>query len=78
MGFGKSETPQDRTYDASEHILNLESLLVDTLDLTDITLVLRDWGGPSAPGSRCVTPTGSPGSSPPTPCCLSQTTSPLS
>ena len=50
MGFGKSETPQDRTYDASEHILNLESLLVDTLDLTDITLVLRDWGGPIGTG----------------------------
>ncbi|SEI16900.1 MULTISPECIES: alpha/beta fold hydrolase [unclassified Leifsonia] len=50
MGFGKSETPQDRTYDASEHILNLESLLVDTLDLTNITLVLRDWGGPIGTG----------------------------
>jgi haloalkane dehalogenase len=46
MGFGKSETPENRTYDASEHILNLQSLLVDTLDLTDITLVVRDWGGP--------------------------------
>jgi haloalkane dehalogenase len=46
MGFGKSETPQDRTYDASEHIQNLESLLVDTLGLTNITLVVRDWGGP--------------------------------
>lgn len=50
MGFGKSETPQDCTYDASEHILKLESLLVDTLDLTDITLVVRDWGGPIGTG----------------------------
>ena len=50
MGFGKSETPQNRTYDASEHTSNLESLLVDTLDLTDITLVLRDWGGPIGTG----------------------------
>jgi haloalkane dehalogenase len=45
MGFGKSETPQDRTYAAAEHIANLESLLVDELDLHDITLVMHDWGG---------------------------------
>ncbi|WP_461062013.1 alpha/beta fold hydrolase [Streptomyces pseudoechinosporeus] len=45
MGFGKSATPSDRTYLVGEHIDNLEKLLVDTLDLTDITLVLRDWGG---------------------------------
>jgi len=63
MGFGKSETPENRTYDASEHISNLESLLVDTLDLTDITLVVRDWAAPSEPGSRCVIPAGSHGSS---------------
>jgi haloalkane dehalogenase len=50
MGFGKSETPQDRTYDIGEHVLALESLLVDTLDLTDITLVVRDWGGPIGTG----------------------------
>lgn len=46
MGFGKSATPQDRTYLAGEHVDNLESLLVDTLDLRDVTLVLHDWGGP--------------------------------
>jgi pimeloyl-ACP methyl ester carboxylesterase len=45
MGFGKSATPSDRTYLAGEHIENLEKLLVDTLDLTGITLVMRDWGG---------------------------------
>lgn len=49
MGFGKSETPQDRSYDAREHNLYLESLRVDTLDLSDITLV-RDWGGPIGTG----------------------------
>jgi cis-3-alkyl-4-acyloxetan-2-one decarboxylase len=50
MGFGKSATPQDRTYLAIEHIDNLEKLLVDTLDLSDITLVLHDWGGPIGAG----------------------------
>ncbi|TDJ63787.1 MAG: alpha/beta fold hydrolase [Proteobacteria bacterium] len=45
MGFGKSETPQDRRYTIEEHCDNLEKLVLD-LDLTDITLVLQDWGGP--------------------------------
>jgi cis-3-alkyl-4-acyloxetan-2-one decarboxylase len=46
MGFGKSADPADRAYDASEHVANLSSLLVDELDLADITLVMHDWGGP--------------------------------
>lgn len=45
MGFGKSETPQDRDYSIRDHADNLERLLLH-LDLTDITLVLQDWGGP--------------------------------
>jgi pimeloyl-ACP methyl ester carboxylesterase len=45
MGFGKSETPQDRTYSIQEHTENLERLLLD-LDLRDITLIVQDWGGP--------------------------------
>jgi haloalkane dehalogenase len=45
MGFGKSETPQDRGYTPAEHYENLESLLLD-LDLRDVTLVMQDWGGP--------------------------------
>jgi haloalkane dehalogenase len=45
MGFGKSETPQDRSYSAQEHTENLTRLLVD-LDLRDITLIGQDWGGP--------------------------------
>jgi haloalkane dehalogenase len=49
MGFGKSETPQDRTYSTREHIDNLERLL-DHLRLTDITFVGQDWGGPLASG----------------------------
>lgn len=45
MGFGKSETPQDRTYTLQTHVENLERLL-DELDVTDLTIVCQDWGGP--------------------------------
>jgi pimeloyl-ACP methyl ester carboxylesterase len=47
MGFGKSETPQDRVYTLRTHVDNLTALL-DDLELTDITLVAQDWGGPIA------------------------------
>jgi haloalkane dehalogenase len=50
MGFGKSETPQDRSYLLAEHVANLESLLVGELDLSRVTLVLHDWGGPIGSG----------------------------
>lgn len=49
MGFGKSETPQDRSYSTREHVDNLERLL-DHLELSDITFVGQDWGGPIASG----------------------------
>ena len=45
MGFGKSETPQDRDYTLRTHVENLEALVLE-LDLRDITLVVQDWGGP--------------------------------
>jgi pimeloyl-ACP methyl ester carboxylesterase len=45
MGFGKSETPQDRDYSIRDHAGNLEKLLLH-LDLRDVTLVVQDWGGP--------------------------------
>ena len=45
MGFGKSETPQDREYVFTEHVKNLEAFIED-LNLTDITFVIQDWGGP--------------------------------
>jgi pimeloyl-ACP methyl ester carboxylesterase len=45
MGFGKSETPQDKSYSIREHYENLERLLLH-LDLREVTLVLQDWGGP--------------------------------
>ena len=45
MGFGKSETPQDRDYTLETHVANLEALF-DELGLEGITLVGQDWGGP--------------------------------
>ena len=57
IGFGKSETPQDRVYTMKTHVENLTAL-IDELELHDITFVVQDWGGmissrvlPSAPGS---------------------------
>jgi len=47
MGFGKSETPQDRDYGIADHVGNLAALL-DDLGLDGITLVAQDWGGPIA------------------------------
>jgi haloalkane dehalogenase len=44
MGFGKSETPQNRPYLLAEHVENIVKLVVE-LDLRDITLVVHDWGG---------------------------------
>jgi len=44
MGFGKSETPPDREYSLRTHVENFTKL-VEALDLTNITLVIQDWGG---------------------------------
>lgn len=49
MGFGKSETPQDRTYRLQDHIDNLERFVLG-LDLRDLTLVMHDFGGPAGMG----------------------------
>ena len=49
MGFGKSETPQDRTYWLQDHIDNLEAFVL-ALDLSEITLVMHDFGGPVGMG----------------------------
>ena len=43
MGFGKSETPQDREYTLKTHVENLAAL-IEELDLQNITFVLQDWG----------------------------------
>lgn len=45
MGFGKSETPPERSYKIREHVDNLEALLAH-LDVREVTLVGQDWGGP--------------------------------
>lgn len=46
MGMGKSETPPSPSpYRLRDHVANLEALML-ALGLTDITLVLHDWGGP--------------------------------
>lgn len=46
MGMGKSDVPKSPyPYRLQHHIDNFESLL-SSLGLTDITLVLHDWGGP--------------------------------
>jgi len=45
MGFGKSETPQDKVYHLRTHVENLTAL-IDELNLQDITFVVQDWGGP--------------------------------
>lgn len=49
MGFGKSATPADRSYWLQDHIDNLERLVL-ALDLTGITLVMHDFGGPVGMG----------------------------
>lgn len=46
MGMGKSSVPDEPyPYRLHHHIENLESLLLQ-LDLTNITLIVHDWGGP--------------------------------
>ncbi len=49
MGFGKSETPANRSYWLQDHVDNLEAF-VAALGLTDITLVMHDFGGPVGMG----------------------------
>lgn len=73
MGFGKSETPQDRRYVIRDHVDNLEGL-IDHLGMEDITIVGQDWGGPIGQAYAlrhpdrvkrlCLMNTGSPGAPP--------------
>ena len=44
IGCGLSEKPQDWSYRLEDHIENL-SILIEALDLHDVTLVVHDWGG---------------------------------
>jgi len=47
MGFGKSETPDDKEYVFKTHVENLMAF-TDDLGLGDITFIVQDWGGPIA------------------------------
>lgn len=44
-GFGLTEAPLDYGFTPGEHSQQIERF-VDRLGLTDITLVMQDWGGP--------------------------------
>jgi haloalkane dehalogenase len=45
LGFGRSEAPRDFSYRPPAHATLIERLLRG-LDLSNVTLVLHDWGGP--------------------------------
>ncbi|MEX2194030.1 MAG: alpha/beta fold hydrolase [Thermoleophilaceae bacterium] len=56
MGFGRSDKPADpRRYRLAGHVENAVGLL-DQLDLTDVTLLLHDWGGPIGLGAAVERP----------------------
>jgi cis-3-alkyl-4-acyloxetan-2-one decarboxylase len=55
MGFGKTETPPGREYTLKTHVDNLEALILE-LDLSEVTLVMQDWGGPIGGGFACRHP----------------------
>ena len=46
IGFGQSDKPYDWPYTPQAHAANLD-LLLESLDLQNITLVVQDWGGPT-------------------------------
>lgn len=45
IGFGLSDKPKDWSYLPEDHTKNLTAL-INNLELSNITLVLQDWGGP--------------------------------
>jgi haloalkane dehalogenase len=45
LGFGLSEKPAGFSYRPADHAAVVEAF-VDALDLTDVVLVVHDWGGP--------------------------------
>lgn len=55
LGCGLSDKPQDYAYTLANHIKNL-SLLIDHLDLSDISLFVHDWGGPIGLGAAVQQP----------------------
>lgn len=58
MGMGKSSVPAaPYPYRLAHHIANLEHLLIQHLDLSAMTMVLHDWGGPVGLGVATRHPT---------------------
>jgi haloalkane dehalogenase len=56
IGFGRSDKPRQRTaYTVRSHTQWLMDFL-DALDLTGITLVVQDWGGPVGLGALAARP----------------------
>ncbi|MHB1710013.1 MAG: haloalkane dehalogenase [Acidimicrobiales bacterium] len=46
VGFGRSDKPTSQAdYTYARHVEWMRSVLFDSLDLSDITLVCQDWGG---------------------------------
>jgi haloalkane dehalogenase len=46
VGFGKSDKPADRaSHTYQRHVDWMRRLLIDELDLSDVTLFVQDWGG---------------------------------
>jgi len=55
IGCGLSDKPQDYPYRLSQHIENLIRL-IEHLDLTDLTLLVHDWGGAIGLGAALQVP----------------------
>jgi haloalkane dehalogenase len=45
VGCGLSDKPQDYSYRLAQHIDNLEFLINDHLQLSEVDLMVHDWGG---------------------------------
>ena len=71
VGFGRSDKPRgaQRAHSVRSHV-DWMAQFADALGLTDITLVVQDWGGPIGLGLLgCPARAGPPRASPPTPRC---------
>ena len=55
LGMGLSDKPQDYNYCLSNHIDNLVKL-IEQLELSDLTMMVHDWGGPIGLGAANKVP----------------------
>ena len=46
IGFGRSDKPTDRDWYSYDRHVDSIAQLISLLDLSDVTLVVQDWGGP--------------------------------